>query len=203
MLNLGPKRAAGIALPRGFEHPQIDAEWDEETQTTALTVEYDRGQLHLDVSGDGLEFHYHRANGDHSDVSPFGRLQAAWLHTGGFAEQGGVSAMTGAANSVTAVQSTIGLRASTVVGPTENPIRASGMIGWQHSWSGDNSIAVALPGGPDYVIGGASLGRDAMVAEVEVSLDVNPLTRVSLALRGSVSEAGFDQSIRLGLVGRF
>ena len=136
-------------------------------------------------------------------LEPFGRLQAAWLNTSGFAETGGVTAMSGAPNSVTAVQSTIGLRASTVIGPAEQPIKASGMIGWQHSWSGDNSIDVALPGGPDYVIGGASLGRDAMVAEVGLSMDVNPLTTISLALSGSVSEAGFEQAVRFSIVGRF
>lgn len=79
VLNLGPKRAASLPLPRGFEHPEIDAEWDDETETTAVTIEYERGQLHLDVTSDGLQFHYHRANGDHSDVSPFGRQQAQIL----------------------------------------------------------------------------------------------------------------------------
>lgn len=73
MLNLGPKRAASLPLPRGFEHPEIDAEWDEDASLTAVTVEYDRGQLHLDVTSAGVDFHYHRANGDHTDVSPFGK----------------------------------------------------------------------------------------------------------------------------------
>ena len=79
VLNLGPKRASRMPLPQGFEHPEIDAEWDEESQATAITVEYERGQLHLDVSADGVEIHYHRANGDHTDISPFGRQQAQVL----------------------------------------------------------------------------------------------------------------------------
>ena len=72
MLNLGPKRAAALPLPRGFEDPLIDAEWDEDARLTAVTVEYERGPLHVDVSDDGVDFHYHRANGDHTEVSPFG-----------------------------------------------------------------------------------------------------------------------------------
>ncbi len=79
VLNLGPKRAARLPLPRGFEQPEIDAEWDEEAQTTVVSVEYPTGQLHLDVTSTGVEFHYHRANGDQSDVSPFGRQQAQVL----------------------------------------------------------------------------------------------------------------------------
>ncbi len=81
VLNLGPKRAATMPLPRGFEHPELDAEWDEEAALTAVTVEYERGQLHLDVSADGVDFHYHRAAGEATDVSPFGRqadLVLAW-----------------------------------------------------------------------------------------------------------------------------
>ena len=79
VLNLGKKRAAAMPLPRGFEHPEIDAEWDEELESTVVTVAYERGQLHLDVTADGVQFHYHRANGDHTDVSPFGREQAKVL----------------------------------------------------------------------------------------------------------------------------
>lgn len=75
VLNLGPKRAASLPLPRGFERPEIDAEWDETSETTAITVAYERGQLHVDATAQGVEFHYHRADGEATDVSPFGRHQ--------------------------------------------------------------------------------------------------------------------------------
>jgi hypothetical protein len=87
VLNLGPKRAASMPLPRGFELPEVDAEWDEEASLTAVTVAYERGQLHLDVSADGVDFHYHRADGEPTDVSPFGKqapMVLAWATT--FAE---------------------------------------------------------------------------------------------------------------------
>lgn len=77
VLNLGPKRATGLPLPRGLEHPEIDAEWDEEAQHTSVSIAYERGQVHLDVSGDGVDVHYHRANGDETDESPFAPQQAA------------------------------------------------------------------------------------------------------------------------------
>jgi len=79
VLNLGPKRAASLPLPRGLESPEIDAEWDEESQSTSIAVAYERAQLHLEVSDDRVEFHYHRANGDHSDVSPFSTQQTPAL----------------------------------------------------------------------------------------------------------------------------
>lgn len=79
VLKLGPKRAASLPLPRGFEQPEIDAEWDEDTETTAVTIAYERGQLHLDVNASGTDFHYHRADGEPTDISPFGRQQAQVL----------------------------------------------------------------------------------------------------------------------------
>ena len=79
VLNLGQKRAASLPLPRGLENPELDAEWDEEAGVTAVSVNYENGQLHLDVSDDGAEHHYHRANGDVSENSPFSRHQTPVL----------------------------------------------------------------------------------------------------------------------------
>ena len=79
MLNLGPKRAASLPLPRGFESPEIDAEWNEDAESTSVTIAYERGELHINVTSDGVDVHYHRANGEHSDVSPFNRHQAPVL----------------------------------------------------------------------------------------------------------------------------
>lgn len=77
MLNLGPKRAATLPLPRALQHPDLDAEWDDETQTTAVSVEYPRGQLHLDVTDDGIDYHFHNVSGETSNRSPFARADAA------------------------------------------------------------------------------------------------------------------------------
>ena len=79
VLNLGEKRAARLPLPRALEHPDLDAEWDEESGTTAVSVEFRRGQLHLDVNDDGIDYHFHNMRGETSDRSPFARADAAPL----------------------------------------------------------------------------------------------------------------------------
>lgn len=79
VLNLGEKRAAGLTLPRGLETPELDAEWDEEASATAVSVNYEGGQLHLDVADDRVEFHFHGRNGDLTEVSPFTRHQTPVL----------------------------------------------------------------------------------------------------------------------------
>ena len=75
VLNLGEKRAASLRLPPGLEDPELDAEWDEDASLTAVSVNYESGQLHLDVTDEGIEHHFHRGNGDATDVSPFTRHQ--------------------------------------------------------------------------------------------------------------------------------
>lgn len=68
-----------MPLPSGLEHPEVDAEWDEEAGVTAISVNYEHAQLHLDVTDDGAEHHFHRADGDATDVSPFTRHQTPVL----------------------------------------------------------------------------------------------------------------------------
>ncbi|HEV7956992.1 MAG TPA: hypothetical protein VGP10_07530 [Marisediminicola sp.] len=79
VLNLGDKRAARLPLPRALQHPELDAEWDDETRTTTVSVEFPRGQLHLDVGDEGVEYHFHNARGEASDRSPFARADSSAL----------------------------------------------------------------------------------------------------------------------------
>jgi len=76
VLNLGEKRASRLALPRGFEQPELDAEWDEDAKVTIVSVAYEQGQIHLDASDTGIDLHYHGRHGEPTDVSPFGRSAA-------------------------------------------------------------------------------------------------------------------------------
>ena len=77
VLNLGEKRASRLTLPRGFDDPELDAEWDEESRVTVVSVSFPNLQVHLDASDTGVEVHYHRGDGDSTDVSPFPRSAAA------------------------------------------------------------------------------------------------------------------------------
>lgn len=79
VLNLGAKRASRMPLPKALQHPELDAEWDDDARTTAVSVDYQRGQLHLDVTDDGIEYHFHNARGETSDRSPFARADTPAL----------------------------------------------------------------------------------------------------------------------------
>jgi len=79
VLNLGEKRAARLQLPPGLDNPELDAEWDEDASLTAVSINYERAQLHLDVTADGVEHHFHRADGESTETSPFTRHQTPVL----------------------------------------------------------------------------------------------------------------------------
>jgi hypothetical protein len=79
VLNLGEKRAARLTLPKALREPDLDAEWDEDRSTTAVSIEYDRGQLHLDVGEGGIDYHFHNMRGEESGRSPFAKADTGPL----------------------------------------------------------------------------------------------------------------------------
>lgn len=73
VLNLGERTSARFALPGALRHPELDAQWDDETNSTSVSIEYRRGQFHAEVDDDGIAYHFHDLRGDQTDRSPFAR----------------------------------------------------------------------------------------------------------------------------------
>jgi hypothetical protein len=71
VFDLGDKRAATIALPTALAKPELFAEWLEDEQVAALYVEFEHGQLHVDCSSSGIEYHFHDRVGESSQTSPW------------------------------------------------------------------------------------------------------------------------------------
>ncbi|MGL4339544.1 MAG: hypothetical protein ACRCSP_03845 [Rhodoglobus sp.] len=71
VLNLGPKRAAAVSLPQHFAALEMFADWDDESGSSALFIELDGGQLHLETSATGVEHHFHGRDDQHDDSSPW------------------------------------------------------------------------------------------------------------------------------------
>ena len=73
VLDLGQRPAAQTPLPTALGKPNLYAEYDDDDLITALYVGYETGQVHLETTPSGdVEHHFHLANGDDSDLSPFG-----------------------------------------------------------------------------------------------------------------------------------
>jgi hypothetical protein len=79
VFDLGDKRAAKIALPTALANPELYAEWLEDEHVVALYVEFEHGQLHVDCSSSGVEYHFHDRVGESSQTSPWPAAETAVL----------------------------------------------------------------------------------------------------------------------------
>jgi hypothetical protein len=71
VLNLGPKTAAQAPPPVTLGKPDLFGDWDDETEQSSLAVEFASGQVHLDTVDGGIDYHFHRGNGEDTDRSPW------------------------------------------------------------------------------------------------------------------------------------
>lgn len=71
VLDLGPKTAAQVPPPANLGKPDLFGDWDDETGQSSLAVEFTSGQIHLDTVDGGIDYHFHRGNGEDTDRSPW------------------------------------------------------------------------------------------------------------------------------------
>lgn len=79
VLDLGDAVGTLPPIPRSFGRPEIDADFDDESSTLGLFLHFRGGQVHLDVTDDRFDYHFHRVNGDDIDRSPWASKQTAAL----------------------------------------------------------------------------------------------------------------------------
>lgn len=71
VLNLGQKRAASLTLPPHLGEPELALDWDDDERISGLFVDFASGQLHLEASDAGVDFHFHGAHGEDIETSPW------------------------------------------------------------------------------------------------------------------------------------
>jgi outer membrane autotransporter protein len=130
---------------------------------------------------------------------PFAGLAFLHLHTNGFAETGGIAALTGASNDENVGWSTLGARAATTYmlanGMAVTP-RAS--LAWQHA-IGDvtPSAALALPSiGTGFTVLGVPIARDAALVSAGMDVRVTRQASVGIAYAGELAPNAQDHSVR-------
>ena len=70
VFDLGPRLAATIPLPENLAHPDLYADYDDETDDLNVSVDFDDGQLHLQYADTGVAFHFHGTDDDFSSPWP-------------------------------------------------------------------------------------------------------------------------------------
>ncbi len=111
----------------------------------------------IELSGIGL--------GAHASIEPFAGAAAFLIRQNAFTEEGGVSALTGAARDFDVQTTTLGVRGELALATM--PLTLKTMLGWRHAF-GDAipSTLLAFQGGAQgFRVAGVPIDRNAFVAE--------------------------------------
>lgn len=79
VLDLGIVPIAAPPLPQRFEYPIFDVDWDDEGKNAIVSIEFDDGQLHWEVTAESTEYHFHVGDGDATDRSPWPKAETSAL----------------------------------------------------------------------------------------------------------------------------
>lgn len=71
VLHLGILPLDAPTLPARFADPDLDAEWDEESDTAGVYIGFDDGEIHIEANADGADYHFHDAEGEGVERSPW------------------------------------------------------------------------------------------------------------------------------------
>lgn len=123
-------------------------------------------------------------------LSGFVDVAHARTRSDGFTEKGGEEmALSVHGGSERATWTTTGLRLDKALG--ENGVRVFGSLGWQHRMGGHDAAqaSVALPGSEAFVVRGAVIGRNAVVADLGLDWRLGDNGRVALSWAGQSGDA--------------
>ncbi len=124
-------------------------------------------------------------------AEPFVGAQAYRVSTDGFTERGGVAALQGRSRSETFETLEAGLQGTT---PVFNGVSAHAKLSWQHRVNDDQPTAqlAFAAGGPDFLIDGAPLAKDAGSFGADVRWQARDRLRVSAGVDTTFAAATAD-----------
>jgi len=131
------------------------------------------------------------------DLEPFLNLAYVNLHSNGFAEQGGLAALTSRSSNTDTGFTTLGMRASTdfMLGPMVATVR--GTLGWLHAYGDITPVSVmSFAGGNPFTVSGVPIATDAAVTEAGLDLHVAPQATLGVSYNGQFGDGSVDQSVR-------
>ncbi|WP_153100663.1 autotransporter outer membrane beta-barrel domain-containing protein [Paraburkholderia hayleyella] len=139
-------------------------------------------------------------------LEPFAGLAYVVLHTNGFAEDGGVSALTGDEDTQNLAYSTLGVRAATrfELG-SQTTLMPRAMVGWRHAFGALSPTArMAFTGSPTtFSIAGVPLARDSAVVELGVDISVGKNATLGFSYAGQYGSGYRDNAIQGSVLWKF
>jgi outer membrane autotransporter protein len=135
---------------------------------------------------------------------PFANLAYVNLHTGDFAERGGMAALTGRSDTTGVTFTTAGLRAQTDLPLWNTLTTLRGMLGWRHAF-GDTIPAVtqAFAGSSAFTVAGVPIARDSAVLEAGLDFNISPNATFGFAYEGQFASGADDQGFKANVAVKF
>ncbi|GJE37350.1 autotransporter family protein [Methylobacterium persicinum] len=140
-----------------------------------------------------------------SYIEPFVGGAYVGIHRDGFAETGGVAALTGLARDYDLGAMTVGVRGQTAFDfGLGLPLSAHALLGYRRAFGDVVPKALLSFGtGPTFLSAGVPIDRDAVVAEVGLDLRVGPNTTLGVAYTGQTGSRAQDQAVKGNFTYRF
>lgn len=137
-------------------------------------------------------------------LEPYAGLAYVNLRSDGFAERGGVAALSGDGGDTSLGYATLGLRAVTATRLHGLDLTLRSGLGWRHAFGEvDPRASLAFAGGTPFAVAGLPIARDAAI--VEAGLDLAPGRNISLgaSYTAQLAQDAQDHAFKANLAMRF
>lgn len=128
-------------------------------------------------------------------IELFGSLGYARHFSPRFTETGGAGALTVAASTSDAVDTTIGIRATHQAALGDKLLTAGVTAGWKQRFAATPSTTNSLSGSAPFEVAGISTAGSALVAGLDMRLDLDARSGLDLAYNLEWGSSGFAQAI--------
>jgi outer membrane autotransporter protein len=137
-------------------------------------------------------------------LEPFANIAYVSLHTGDFAETGGVAALTHFSETIDQTFTTVGARASVPFQLGGKESTFSLMAGWRHAFDDVTPEAsFAFSGGAPFLIAGTPIAEDALALEAGLEVKLNARSSFGIGYSGQIGDGAQDHSANAVLTVNF
>ena len=165
-------------------------------------------QLEADYDARSFEAHAelgHRSRfGAKVTLEPYAGLSYLRVSTDAYSESGGAGSLSGEADTLDAVISTLGLRAEQALAVQGRPVILTAGLAWQHGIGDlDTATRHSVEGGAEMLISGLPLARDMALIDAGVAMDLGSASALSLSYIGRFGGGVEDNALKASLQLRF
>jgi outer membrane autotransporter protein len=138
------------------------------------------------------------------DIQPFAGASALRLHTDSFREEGGPAALAGYARDHDLLTTTLGVQASARLSQAA-PLSVTGLLGWRHAFGhvAPTSHLAFEGGASSFVVSGAPVDRNALVAEAGLNWSPTGAIQIGVAYSGQIGAGAQSHAFKGNLDWRF